>query len=139
VYLLDSDILSLLHQGNERIRQQVEQCDESEIATTIVSHVEILRARIEFLLKASDAQQLLVAQYWFHSSVEFLNRLRTVPFDAAAAAQFEKLRGEKRLRKIGKADLLIASIVIANSATLVTRNMRDFKPIRNLRTVNWAQ
>jgi len=44
----------------------------------------------------------------------------------------------KELRKIGRADLLIASIALAKNATLVTRNVGHFKLIPGLKTVNWA-
>jgi len=42
------------------------------------------------------------------------------------------------LRKIGRADLLIASIALASSATLATRNLKDFAFVPGLRTENWA-
>jgi tRNA(fMet)-specific endonuclease VapC len=42
------------------------------------------------------------------------------------------------LRKIGRADLLIASVTLANRATLVTRNTRHFKQVPGLRVENWV-
>lgn len=59
-----------------------------------------------------------------------LRKLLIVPFDAAAANQFDKLLQTRKLRKIGRADLLIASIALANRATLVTRNTRHFQQVR---------
>ncbi|UBF25011.1 type II toxin-antitoxin system VapC family toxin [Kovacikia minuta CCNUW1] len=55
-----------------------------------------------------------------------------------AAEQFDVLRSARSLRKIGRADLLIASIALANQAVLITRNTRHFKQIPNLRVVNWV-
>jgi tRNA(fMet)-specific endonuclease VapC len=42
------------------------------------------------------------------------------------------------LRNIGCGDLLIASIALANRATLVTRNRKDFRKLPNLGLENWA-
>jgi tRNA(fMet)-specific endonuclease VapC len=67
-----------------------------------------------------------------------LQQLIIVPLDTLAVTQFENLRSDRSLRKMGRADLLIASIVIANRATLVTRNERHFRRIANLKVVNWV-
>jgi hypothetical protein len=57
MYVLDSDILSLVHSGHERVGQRREDVDPADVATTVISKAEILRARCEFLLKAADAEQ----------------------------------------------------------------------------------
>ncbi len=61
-----------------------------------------------------------------------------VPIGQKAADEFERLRAVSKLRKIGRADLLIASISFANRVTLVTRNTRHFKQIPGLKVVNWV-
>ena len=58
-------------------------------------------------------------------------------FNEAAAAYFDQLKQQSVLRKSGRPDLLIASIALANRATLVTRNLKDFKNVPNLKLVNW--
>src|SRR5437763_1864782 len=83
---------------------------------------EVLRGRFDSLLKAADGEQLLRAQHWLHLTEQRLAQIVTVPFDATAADEFDRLRADRRLRKIGRADLLIASIALARRATLVTRN-----------------
>jgi len=42
------------------------------------------------------------------------------------------------LKKVGRADLLIAAIALAHRATLVTRNVRDFQQIPGLILENWT-
>jgi tRNA(fMet)-specific endonuclease VapC len=42
------------------------------------------------------------------------------------------------LKKIGRGDLLIASIALAQKARLATRNLRDFKQVPGLTAENWA-
>jgi tRNA(fMet)-specific endonuclease VapC len=48
------------------------------------------------------------------------------------------LRRNKKLKKIGRTDLLIASIALARGATLITRNVRHFQLIPGIRIENWA-
>lgn len=69
---------------------------------------------------------------------ELLAQILIVPFDELAAAQFDRLRSNSRLRKIGRADLLISSIALAHRATVVTRNVRHFKQVPGLRVTNWV-
>jgi len=58
--------------------------------------------------------------------------------DDAAAAAFDELRRHKKLKKIGRGDLLIACIALAHRATLVTRNLKDFRKVPGLVVENWA-
>ena len=59
-------------------------------------------------------------------------------FDSGAAVEFNRLRQNKKLKKIGRADLLIAAIALGRRATLVSRNLRDFQQVPGLRVENWA-
>ena len=61
-----------------------------------------------------------------------------IPIDAAAAAQFDALRKNSKLKKLGRRDLLIAVIALAERATLVTRNLKDFRKVPGLQAENWA-
>ncbi|HUE73201.1 MAG TPA: type II toxin-antitoxin system VapC family toxin [Pirellulaceae bacterium] len=69
---------------------------------------------------------------------QLLSGLDVIGIDSAAARIFDKLRSTGKLRKSGRADLLIASIVLAHQATLVTRNLRDFRLVPGLNLVNWV-
>ncbi|MEO8496169.1 MAG: type II toxin-antitoxin system VapC family toxin [Planctomycetota bacterium] len=138
MHLLDTDTLTHLHAGHPRVVANLRALDDPEVGTTIVTKIEILRARYDFVLKASDGNQLLRAQHWLSQSEQLLAGLLIVPFDAASASQFDKLVQTRKLKKIGRADLLIASIASANRATLVTRNTRHFQQVPNLNVVNWV-
>jgi tRNA(fMet)-specific endonuclease VapC len=50
----------------------------------------------------------------------------------------DQTRQIKKLKAIGRKDLLIACIALANRATLVTRNLRDFQAVPGLKLENWA-
>lgn len=138
MHLLDTDILSLLQRGNERVVEALVALADSELAITLITKVEILRGRYDFILKAATGEQLLRAEKWLKATELFLLKTPVIYPDTAAATQFDRLRLMKGLRRIGRADLLIASIVLANDATLVTRNVRHFKQVPELKVVSWT-
>jgi tRNA(fMet)-specific endonuclease VapC len=135
--VLDTDILTLAMGAHARVLQRIQAAPEIPV-TSIVSRIEVLRGRFEFVLKAANADQLLKAQKWLEVSERDLAQYSIVPFNAVAAAESDRLRKDKKLRKIGRKDLLIAAIALANHATLVTRNFRDFRQVPGLRLENWA-
>ena len=73
-----------------------------------------------------------------NSTEALLELLQILSFDETAMIRFDQLRTTKGLRKIGRADLLIASITIACQAMLVTHNVRHFQVVPDLRVVNWV-
>lgn len=138
MYLLDTDTLSALHKDDPRVVARVARAD-AKVATTIITRIEIMRGRIEFVRKAATGAEVLRAQQWLNRSEELLALLEIVPFDAAAAKLFDGLHTAPGLGKIGRADLLITSIALAQRATLVTRNLRDFYSIPRLSVQNWME
>ena len=138
MHLLDADTLTYLHAGHEKVVQRLRQSDDLETGIAIITKAEVLRARCEFLLKAAHPEQLMRAQSWLERSEALLQQLLIVAFDDRAAREFERLREQKSLKKIGHVDLLIASVALANRATLVTRNLRHFRQIPNLELENWV-
>ena len=136
--ILDTDILSLLFHDHPRVVERHQQ-ENDAIAITIVSRIQVLQGRFASLLKAVDGVELLRAQQWLDLAIDNLAVIPSVlAIDDAAAAEFDRLRQNKKLKKIGQADLLIAAIAPANRATLVTRNLKDFRNVPGLQVENWA-
>jgi tRNA(fMet)-specific endonuclease VapC len=138
MYLLDTDILSLAYNGHLRVMERVRQAGEENVAASIITEIEILQGRFAFLLKASDGKQLLLAQHLLQGSRDSLRETTILPVDDTVAETFDQLREDRKLRKIGRADLLIACTALARKATLVTRNRRHFEQIPGLTLENWA-
>jgi tRNA(fMet)-specific endonuclease VapC len=138
MYLLDTDTLTHLHAGNSNVADRLRSVADVEVGITIITKVEILRGRIDYLIKAETGANLLKAQELLFRTEKLLNDLLIVPIDRSASSEFDKLREVSKFRKIGRADLLIASITLANRATLVTRNLRHFKQIPGLKLENWV-
>jgi tRNA(fMet)-specific endonuclease VapC len=136
MHLLDTDTLTHLYAGHPNVIARLQQLDDPVITTTIITKVEVLRGRGAFLLKAASGSEVLRAQHLLRRTEEFLEHLFIIPFDEVAAQEFDRLR--QLHRKVGHADLLIASIVLSGKATLVTRNLRHFQQISGLKVVNWV-
>jgi tRNA(fMet)-specific endonuclease VapC len=138
MHLLDTDTLTHLHAGHPQVTARLRNCPDPDVATTVISKIEMLRGRMDFLLKAESQERLLRAQQLLNQTEILLEQIPVIGFDAKAASLFDSLRNISALRKIGRADLPIASIALANRATLVTRNLKHFKQFPGLHVVNWV-
>jgi tRNA(fMet)-specific endonuclease VapC len=137
VYLIDSDILSLLQHGHEQVVARFESCAEVPVIAS-ANFAEIMRGRCDRLLKAANSQELLTAQEWLDRSIAFLAQFQITPFDQTAAECFTRLDAIPAVHRIGRADVIIASVALANKAILVTRNRRHFSVVPGLTVENWA-
>ena len=138
MYLLDTDTITHPNAGNPTVVGRLQTADDPEIGATIITRVEFLRGRYDYLLKATTSAEILRAQELLLRTEELLYQIPTITFDDAAAAIYDRLRGTKGLRKTGNADLLIASIALSQRATLVTRNLGHFRTIRGMQVIDWA-
>jgi tRNA(fMet)-specific endonuclease VapC len=68
--------------------------------------------------------------------LEDYRRRAVLDFDDRAVEHFKRLKAARV--RIGTPDLRIAAIVLANNATLVTRNLSDFRKVPGLRAEDWT-
>jgi tRNA(fMet)-specific endonuclease VapC len=134
-YLLDTDIFNHFQAGNRRVISRVDALPASSIAITVMTRIEVLQGRFEFMRKAATTEEFLRAQRRLNETDTALATWRIVPIDSGACQEFIRLRAVRGLRKIGRADLLIASIALANQAT---RNVKDFALVPGLAVENWV-
>jgi len=134
--VLDTDALTFLAANHPGIKGRLAQVAES-VAITVVTRIEVLQGRFSFLLKAADGEELQRAQAVLERADRFLASFQILPVTQAAADVFDTLRENKKLKKIGRADLLIACIVLAEKARLVTRNLKHFSLVPGLTAENW--
>jgi tRNA(fMet)-specific endonuclease VapC len=135
--LLDTDTLTLLLRGHPRVQKRMRSA-ETDVATTVVTWMEVLQGRFQAIFSAADADQLERASQRLDESVGQLNTLPIVPISRAVAKEFAALSANKKLKRIGRGDVLIASIALAENAKLITRNVRDFSLVPGLMWENWA-
>jgi tRNA(fMet)-specific endonuclease VapC len=137
-YLLDTDTLDHFQRSNPKVLQRLTAIGVENVAISVVTRIEVLQARFEYLRKAATAAELKTAQFWLAESDRLLAVWQIISVDDAACQHFDRLRADRSLRKIGRADLLIACIALAQRATVVTRNVRDFALVPGLDVQNWV-
>jgi tRNA(fMet)-specific endonuclease VapC len=140
IYLLDTDLFSLTERtdnhASQRLRFRINKLPKDALATTIITFEEQVRGWLSWLAQARTLEQQ-VERYRKLSVLLRRYRDTTVfDFDAQAAAEFERLQ-RQRLR-IGTMDLKIAAIALAYDATLLSRNLKDFGKVPNLKVEDWA-
>jgi tRNA(fMet)-specific endonuclease VapC len=138
MHLLNTDTLTHLYAGNRRVAERLRTVDDIEVGTTIITKIELLRGRMDYVLKATMGTDLLRTQDLLIRTEALLSQILIVPVSPSALVQLERLSSMQSIRKIGRADLLIASIVMASKAVLVSRNLRHFRQIPGLAVVNWV-
>ncbi|MFO0881534.1 MAG: PIN domain-containing protein [Gemmataceae bacterium] len=137
MFVLDTDTLTHLLHGHPQVVERVTRFAD-EVVIADASRMEVLRGRQDAVFKAADATALLRARQLLLRTEEVLARLPLLMIDKAAATEFEQLIGTKGLRRLGRGDLLNAAVALANKATLVTRNLKDFGKVPGLKVENWV-
>ena len=137
--VLDTDVLSLIQRQSqpEYARLQARLHGQSErVYVTIVSFEEQVRGWMSRLARKVDAAAEVNAYAQLAILLKHYCAERVLEYDSRAAQQCEQLR-KSRIR-IGTMDLRIASIVLANDALLISRNLRDFERVPGLRVEDWT-
>ncbi len=135
--VLDTDTLTLLLQGKPKVLERRKQ-ESDEVVIAIVGRMEVLQGRFASLFKAADGEELKRGQQRLDQAERDLRPFHVLSITDAVAAEFDRLRQIKRLKKTGRGDLLIAAIALASRATLVTRNVKDFQTVPGLNVENCA-
>lgn len=136
MHILDTDTFTHIQRRNQNVLKQLEQYDL--VGITLITKGEILRGRIDFLLKAENSENLEKAQKLFFGSEKLIAQFPIIDFNQESLKKFDEFRQNSKFRKIGRADMLIASICFANQAILVTRNVKHFTQFPNLEVENWV-
>jgi len=138
LWILDTDHASLFLAGNKSIIASVAK-HSNNIAITVITVQELFNGWTGRLNNSTQANNLthLYTKLW--ETTEFFKVITILNFDKDAENLCQILRqssntlAKKRIEK----DLRIASIALAQNATIVTRNYKDFSQIPNLKIENW--
>lgn len=136
LHILDTDMLSLLQEGHPRICERAKDQPQQDLAISVISVEEQLSGWYT-LLRRSKKSNLAWAYRRLSENVRFLSHLQIIGFDEAAIERYERLL--KLKLNVRKMDLRIAAIVVESDATLVTRNVRDFKRIPGHAYIDWTK
>lgn len=139
LHLLDTDHMSILRRGGAdalRVAMRLSAVPEEEIVTCVVVYEEQMRGWMAEIARMETGTRLIVPYDSLATTLSIYCAMTVLPFDERAATHFDDLK-RQRIR-IGTQDLKIAAIALANDATVITRNTRDFVRVPDLKFEDWS-
>lgn len=136
-YILDTDILSLFQTGHAVVRQNVKAHAHQDLCVAIISVEEQLSGWYAFLRKTKRPDKLAWGYDRLTDNIASLAAFRVLSYNLQPMQRFDALRQQKL--NVRSNDFRIAAIALENNATVVTRNMRDFKQIPGLTIEDCSQ
>lgn len=129
MFCLDTSIVIDIFRGDSALKKKMLKFQGQKFAITSVTLCELFKGA----WKSRDTEKAVQLITDFYRSVELLD------FDVASAGLFGQNRNilEKKGAKIPEADLMIASLAMANNKILVTRDSRHFKKVPELNVEKW--
>jgi tRNA(fMet)-specific endonuclease VapC len=134
----DTDILTEILAGNPAYAERIARVPVDEQAAPIVAVEEIIRGRLNTIRRAEAGKVRISierAYMLFEQTLDDFRELKVLSFTERADALVKAWR--KKKIKGATHDLRIAASCVVSSATLVTRNRRDFQNIPGLLVEFW--
>ena len=139
--VLDTDHLTLVQRRDPAttavLSARLARVDPGQVATTIITYEEQVRGWFARIARAKSSVQMIAAYSRLKRHLDDFRSHLVLDFEERAAAEFQRLRGQ-RIR-IGTMDLKISAIVLVNDATLLTRNLVDFRKVPGLKVEDWTR
>jgi tRNA(fMet)-specific endonuclease VapC len=136
LYVFDTDTLTLFGRLHPVVVRNVMFHLADDIRVTAVSIEEQVGGWYSAIRAARTPQQIADAYARFTDSVRELAGWDTLPFTVSAVQRYQTLLRQKL--NVGGNDLRIAATAIEFGATVVTRNMRDFRRIPGVQCEDWS-
>lgn len=127
MFVLDTNVAILLRDGDQEIIDKVAAC-EGAILLSIVSRVELEGGVYR------DPQSVAVRRLRLDV---LLATLPVLAFDEAAADAYRRIVETAGYSRRKLLDRMIAAQALAHRATLVTRNLDDFRDVPGLEVAVW--
>lgn len=136
--VLDTDVLSLVQNSDPVATTLLARIAASGRVpyVTVVTLEEQFRGRLADCARANAPDLYVAASRRLRTTFEGYIGRNLLDFDTRAAAEFARLNQLKV--RIGTMDLRIAAIVLANGATLISRNLRDYEKVPGLKVEDWT-
>ena len=119
-----------------RLRRRLQTVAPDEVAATVTSDEEQTRGWLSYIARSRSPEEQVTAYGSFQRHLQVFCAVPLIAFDPAAAAVVQQLQ-RQRIR-IGTMDLKIASIALAQQASLLTRNVADFRRVPGLHVEDWT-
>lgn len=134
----ETDVLTEILAGNPAYAERIANVPLEEQSAPLVAIEEVLRGRLNVIRQAEAGKARIPIERAYQLFEETLDALREVQF-LSFTQQAEALLNEWRKKKIRGSthDLRIAASCAVSSATLITRNRRDFEHVPGLSVEFW--
>ena len=133
---MDTDIFTALQQDNMKVVRKLWAYTDADVCLSIITVQEQFDGWLRVLNRTkTDADLARVYQNWA-STVRNISGMPIITFTEQAILRYRTLLTMKL--NIGKMDLRIAAIALEEDATVITRNLRDFERVPDLKCENWA-
>ncbi len=140
MYILDTDHFIILQRPTsaeaQRLRFRLASLKPDEQAVTVITLEEQMRGWLAQIAKASSFPRQIEAYRRLERLLKDYSQINLLSFDGPSVAEFQRLKAERV--RIGTMDLKIAAIALANNATLLSRNLKDFGKVPRLKVEDWA-
>ena len=113
------------------------QGQSQRFATTIVCAEEQFRGWLAQIRRHRESPKALGSYARLEGSIRFFASWDLLAWDEQSSKFFHEI--QTRHRRLGTMDLKIAAVTIANNAILLSRNLRDFQQIPELKVEDWLQ
>jgi tRNA(fMet)-specific endonuclease VapC len=140
LFILDTDHVSLLMEGNATIRRRKQQA-AGEVTTSIVTVQEVFNGWLSRINAKENTQNPVPLYTKLWTTTEYFKDITIANYDDAAHATYQQMLKENPpLRKNRlQRDMRIAAIALSLGGTVVTRNRRDFELVPGLPIADWSQ
>lgn len=130
MYLLDTNVcIRFINGRSQTLRENFRTHKRSQMRVSIISKAELYYGSAKSITPDLSRQKQQL----------FLNGIKTLLFDEAAALAYADIRAdlERRGQVIGELDMMIAATALSKDLTLVTHNIREFSRVSALRLIDW--
>jgi tRNA(fMet)-specific endonuclease VapC len=139
--ILDTDHLTVIQRQSRPtfsfLSARLRRGPPSEIYTTIINIEEQMRGWLAVIGRSKKVQHEISAYRHLHALLSFFGAIPVLDFDEPAAERYQQL--ERSRIRIGSMDLKIAAIAMSRGATLLSRNLSDFRRVPGLIVEDWTQ
>ncbi len=140
MYVLDTDHLGFLQmkEGAEYgfLRDRLAGVEADDIFVAIISFHEQIMGWNASLQRARRVAGVVQGYARMARVMEYFSTMQVLPFDAAAANEFENFR-RQRIR-VGAMDLRIAATALSRNYIVLTRNFADFEKVPGFQFEDWT-
>ena len=129
MYILDTNTLIYFFKGIGNVGERILQTSPKDIA---IPTIVLFELRVGILKSSRPKKRIKQLQ-------EMTSLVNVIPLGGQEANHAAVIRAslEQKGNVIGPYDILIAGTALAHQAILITRNVAEFKRIKNLKLENW--